>query len=107
MNVPVTYNVKEFWHVRYPPASIEWEFVVHKLVSSVQTLVWNDWIKTKHEDSGDMMMLLKKERYPVELLAKSFGMSVDQVRKLEIIVLDMPKANKDIPAPTVNYWGEA
>jgi hypothetical protein len=107
MNVPVTYNVKEFWHVRYPPASVEWEFAVHKLISSVEVLVWNDWIKTKHDESGDMILLLKKERYPIELLARTFGISKAQILKLEMIVLDAPKANTDLPTPTVNYWGTA
>lgn len=107
MAEPVTYNVKEFWHVRYPPSSVEWGYVMQKLISSVEVQVWNDWIKTKHNESGDMMMLLKKERYPVELLAKTFGLSSDAIRKLDTIVLEAPKANAEIPAPTVNYWGTA
>lgn len=104
---PVTYNVKEFWHVRYPPSSVEWEFVLQKLINSVKISVWNDWIKTKHDESGNMMYLLKKERYPVELLAKTFGLSAKEISKLEMIVLEQPLQRDDLPAPTVGYWGEA
>jgi hypothetical protein len=106
MGTPVTYNVKEFWHVRYPPSSVEWAFATQKLIDSVEVRVWNDWIKTNHE-SGDMILLLKKERYPIELLARTFGISKEQILKLEMIVLDAPKVNEDLPKPTVNYWGTA
>lgn len=97
----------EFWHIRFKHEVVEWQFLMAKLLGSVKVEVFNDWIRTKHDESGDDMFMLKKKRYPIELLSKTFGISEETIRSLDMIVLDAPKTRKDLPMPTVDYWGTA
>jgi hypothetical protein len=107
LNQVIKVNHKEFWHVRFPPSAMEWQFLTEKLRDSVEIKAWNDWIMTKHDASGDVMYLFAKERYPAELIAKTYGVDEAKLHTLEVIVLEAPKTPKDLPKPTVSGWGEA
>lgn len=97
----------DFWVIQFSPKSVEWVYLVDKLLQSVEVLVWNDYLLFTHEDSGDTVYKLKKERYSAEQIAKFTGLDARRIERMEVIYLDPPASNKDLPQPTVNYWGTA
>lgn len=104
-NIPIKFE--DYYLVQYPPTCIEWEYLMTKLLSMVKIEAWNDWFQYKDEETGNTVYRLKKERFPAQLVATTFGLSAERVIKLETLVLDPPAANKDLPKPTVGYWGTA
>lgn len=103
--IPVKHS--DFYVVQFSPKSIEWLFLMDKLLNAVEILVYNDYLLFTHEDSGDYVYKLKKERFSAAIIAKYTGLTVTAIEKMAIIYLDPPAANKDLPQPTVNYWGTA
>lgn len=107
--IPVTtaVNKDEFYYIRFSPTAIEWRYLVHKILDAVEIRAWNDYIINTHEDNGDWVYMLKKERYPAKLIADHLGTTEANVTSNLVLVLDDIAQNKDLPKPTVGYWGTA
>ena len=99
-------NHKDFWHIRMRPASIVWHHVIQRMLDSVKIEAWNDWIRTTHDETGDHLYLVSKERYDASKVAGTFGISPETLQGIAEIVLDEPEEG-DLPKPTVDYTGEA
>lgn len=97
----------DFWRIRHSPGVVEWHYLCDKLMKSVEVKEADDWIVNVHQDTGDYVYLLHKRRFTSDMVARTFGLTVEQVEKMDIITLKSPKARPDLPAPNVSYWGEA
>ena len=97
----------DFYTIQFSPKCVEWVYLMNKLLHSIEITAWNDYLIYTHEETGDHVYRLKKDRYPAEQVAKMLGMTVQAIHKLDIIYLDPPAANKGIPAATVEGWGTA
>jgi hypothetical protein len=86
---------------------MEWLYILTKLLKSVEIKAWNDYILNIHEESGDHVYMLKKERYNADAISKALGITVERFLQLDVVVLEEPVQNKGLPKPSVDYWGTA
>jgi hypothetical protein len=107
MNIaPTDIDRKEYWSIRFEATSVEWMYLVNKLLHSITIENWNDFFIGQMEN-GDWVYLLNRKRYPAESVAKTFGLTSANLEKLEVLHLHPVKANPALPEPNVSYWGNA
>lgn len=100
-------NGDDFWRIRHDDGVVEWAFLCNKLLKSVKAENADDWIVNVQQDTGALVYLLHKRCFTSDMIAKTFGLTIQQVETMDIITLKAPKARPDLPKPNVAYWGEA
>lgn len=107
--IPINTSINEadFYYIRFSVGAIEWRYLVHKILDAVEIRAWNDYIINTHDENGDWVYMLKKERYSPKLIAEHLGTTEEIVTKNKVLVLDDIAQNSGLPKPSVGYWGTA
>lgn len=105
--ITTTLNKEDFYYIRFSPGAVEWRYLMQKVLDAVEIQAFNDYIINTHNDNGDYVYMLKKERYSAKLIAEMLGTTEDAVKENEVLVLDDVEASAKLPKATVGYWGTA
>lgn len=96
---------EEYWFIQV--SGVEWTYVIQKLIEKHLKSVpisEKPIILGQTADEKPIFMLRKKF-LPVEAIVQATGIALDTVMNTPTLMLTVSK--KDLPAPTVDYWGQA
>lgn len=97
-------SVEEYYVVEVHGA--EWQYVVQeRVILTVKDRVPEDAILSL--EMSYPVYYLRRDKFPAELLARSFGASVEQITEAKVIRLDPFEVSSDLPSPTTTDWGTA
>lgn len=107
-NMPEDMDPSLYWHFRI--FNNEWLYYVNKLSKLVASQV-ADPIKDKatvllYAPDKPSVALFKRQYVSAAVVSKFTGLSEERLASLAYIDLKFAM-HKDIPLPTVSYWGEA
>lgn len=97
-------DISNYWKVK--AQGIEWIYVIQRLIKTTPGDDPTGVYLTEGHENGELVYLLKKERYPAKELARVTGIAQAVIEQKGAVRLSLtPRA--DLPQPTVDYWGEA
>ena len=97
-------DVRDYWKLSID--GIEWVYVVRKLIDLyLKDIPIVEFPFVIAAGEGKPLYYLKRRYIPASAIVKATGKTLEQVEKMEVI--DLRVSKKDLPNPTVDYWGEA
>lgn len=106
--IPIqTQSKKDYYYIQFHPDDVEWLYLMTKLLDAIEVRAWNDYFISQVEETGEVIYVLKKERFSPALIAEHLGISATIIQEqIEAIHLErIPSTG--LPKPNVKYWGTA
>lgn len=102
--LPAGIDKEDYWFIEV--RGVEWLYMMKKLTSArADAPISEQPVMVMDGEIAAPIWMLKKKFYPIEVLEQATGMNRTTIMNAELIRLSVKK--KDLPKPTVSYWGEA